>query len=129
MDTKYLNITELTGRILIGLLFVMAGFTKISGFEGTAGWMASMGLPMASFLLVLTIILEIGGGIALMIGYKTKTVAFLLTGFTILATLIFHSDFTVAGQDMLFMKNIMIIGGLLHITGLGAGKISLDNRK
>ena len=120
------GVATLLGRLFMGGVFAFAGFGKIMAFEGTAGWMASAGLPFASFLLVLTIILELGGGIALVVGYKVEMFAFLLAGFTVLATLIFHTDFSVAGTDLLFMKNIMIVGGLLAFSAFGAGDISVD---
>lgn len=119
---------EVIGRTLIGGLFAYAGFGKILGFAGTAGWMASAGLPFAQFLLVLTIILELIGGIMLIVGYKTKIVSYLLAGFVVLATAIFHTDFTVQNQTLLFNKNIMIIGGLLILASRKPGKISLDRK-
>ncbi|MCA9460043.1 MAG: DoxX family protein [Nanoarchaeota archaeon] len=124
--TIYENFSTLLGRVLIGGLFAFAGFGKISGFEGTAGWMASAGLPFASFLLILTIILELGGGIALILGYKTKLIAFLLAGFTLLATLLFHNNLSDMNQMLFFTKNLMIVGGLLAFSSFGSGRISLD---
>lgn len=107
----------------------MAGVGKITGFAGTAGYMESMGVPLVTIALILTIILEVAGWAALIAGYKTKLVAFLLAWFTILATLIFHTDFSADGQQMLFMKNLMIIGWLLMVSVLGWGKCSMDNYK
>lgn len=119
----YQNIAPALGRVLIAGLFIMAGFGKLTGFEGTAGFMASVGLPAVSFLLVLVIILQLAGGISLLLGYKTKLMAFLFAGFVILANVFFHLG---ADQEMFFMKNLMIIGGLLIISTQGTGKYSLD---
>lgn len=113
-NKTYNNIAELVGRILIGSLFALAGANKILGFSGTAGWMASMGLPLAEVLLVLTIILELVGGVMLVLGIKVREVSFLLAGFVILATAIFHtSNLSEQTNMLLFTKNLMILGGLL----------------
>lgn len=114
-NKTYNDVADLIGRILIGGFFAYAGFGKILGFSGTAGWMASVGFPMAEFFLVLTIILELVGGIMLMLGIKVKEIAFLLTGFVILASIIFHSPFD-PDQKLYFTKNMMIVGGLLILS-------------
>ena len=105
---------------LVGLLFLVAGYTKIGGFDYVAGWMASMGLPAASFLLVLTIALEIVAGLMLIVGIKTRWAALALIAFTIPTTLIFHAFWNVdaaqfADQQTAFLKNLAIIGALLMI--------------
>jgi putative oxidoreductase len=115
------------GRILLALMFVVAGLNKISGYSGMQGYMESMGVPGA--LLPLVIALEVLGGVVLMLGWHTRLAAFLLAGFTILATLIFHSNIGDQTQMLFFMKNLAIVGGLLLVVSLGAGPYSIDNRQ
>jgi len=120
------KIIELAGRVLLGHIFLLAGINKISGYEGTAGYMEAMGVPGA--LLPLVIILEIAGGLALIIGFRTKWVALALAGFTVLAAVLFHADFSDQMQMILFMKNWAITGGLLMVYVYGAGELSLDRK-
>jgi len=115
------------GRILLALMFVLAGLNKISGYSGMQGYMDSMGVPGA--LLPLVIALEVVGGLVLMLGWHTRLTAFLLAGFTILATLIFHSNLGDQTQMLFFMKNLSIAGGLLLVVSHGAGPYSIDNRQ
>jgi len=120
----------LAGRTLLALMFVLAGINKIGGFAGTAGWMASKGLPASEALLVLTIIVEIGAGLMLITGWKARWGAAALFGFTALASLIFHPFWAVpaAQQQMemiLFMKNLAVMGGMLYIMACGPGPYSL----
>lgn len=120
---KYLPVT---GRILLALIFVMGGLGKLgAGYAGTQGYMDAMGVP--GILLPLVILLEIGGGIALIIGWKTRIASLLLAGFTIIAALIFHHDFANQVAMIMFMKNLAISGGLLILASHGAGAYSLDN--
>ncbi len=125
------NSAALVGRILLAILFIMSGFGKITGYDGTAAYMASKGLPMVGVLLPLTILTELGGGILLAIGYKARWAALALAGFTILAALIFHNFWAVEAaqkmaQQINFMKNVAITGGLLVVFAFGAGRYSLD---
>jgi len=120
------NSSDLAGRILIAALFLVTGFGKITGYAGTQAYMASQGVPGA--LLPLVIALEVGGGLAIVAGYRTRIVAFLLAGFSILAALIFHpwADPT---QHLMLMKNLAIAGGFLFLVARGAGEWSLDARR
>lgn len=118
------NYANLAGRILISVMFLMAGISKISGYAGTQGYMDAMGVP--SILLPLVIITEIVGAIAIIIGYKTRLVAFLLAGFTIISALLFHFDFADQVQSIMFMKNFAIAGGFLFLVANGAGYYSVD---
>lgn len=121
------KVIELVGRVLLGHIFVMAGLSKIgAGYEGTAGYMDSMGVPGA--LLPLVIILEIVGGLMVIVGFKVKWAAYALAAFTVVAALIFHSNFADQMQVILFMKNISITGGLLLLSVYGSGALSLDNK-
>lgn len=115
------------GRILLALMFLLAGFNKISGYSGTQAFMDSMGVP--GMLLPLVILLEVLGGLALILGWQTRLTAFLLAGFTIVATLIFHSNLGDNTQMLFFMKNLAIVGGLLLVVSNGAGPYSIDNRQ
>ena len=115
------------GRTLLALMFLFAGFSKISGYAGTQGYMESMGVPGA--LLPLVILLEVLGGLTLILGWYTRITAFLLAGFTIVATLIFHSNLGDQTQMLFFLKNLAITGGLLMVALHGAGPWSIDNAR
>ncbi len=119
--------TNLTGRILLALIFLMAGLNKIGGYAGTQGYMESHGVPGA--LLPLVILVEVGGALALIVGWQTRIAAWALAGFTLLAGLLFHNDFGNQMQLIMFMKNLAITGGLLVVAANGAGAFSLDARR
>lgn len=119
--------TQLTGRILISSIFIMAGINKINGYAGTQGYMESMGVPGA--LLPLVILLELGGGLALLLGWQTRLAAFLLAGFTVLSAMIFHANFGDQMQSILFMKNLAMAGGLLFVVAGGRHVWSIDARR
>lgn len=121
---KFNNTVLLIARILMPILFIVAGWGKITNYTGTAGYMSSMGVP--SFLLPLTILLEFGGGLAILFGFLTRTTAIITAVFTVLTALIFHTDFTVAVNQMMFMKNLTIAGGFLALFVAGPGAISID---
>lgn len=114
------------GRLFIAAIFVMSGFGKIMGYAGTQGYMESMGVPGA--LLPLVIILELFGGLAIIAGWQTRIVAFLLAGFTLLSAFLFHADFGDQMQQISFMKNLAITGGFLFLVANGPGALALDNR-
>lgn len=121
---KYIN---LAGRILLAHIFLLAGINKISGYAGTQGYMEAMGVP--GMLLPLVILLEIGGAVALIIGWQTRWAAYALAAFSIAAALIFHSNFAEQMQSILFMKNLAMAGGLLILAVHGAGGFSLDRNR
>ena len=120
------KVIELAGRLLLGHIFLLAGINKISAYQGTSGYMEAMGVP--GMLLPLVIILETGGGLALIIGLWTRWAALALAGFTVIAAILFHADFTDQTQMILFMKNWAITGGLLLVYVYGAGQISMDRK-
>jgi putative oxidoreductase len=124
--TTFTTWAELAARVSLALLFIVAGLGKIGGYEGVAGYMASMGVPGS--LLPLVIALEIAGGIAIAVGFRTRLVAFLLAGFSLLSGLIFHSPLDPAEQTQ-FLKNLAIAGGFLLLVAHGAGHYSLDARR
>jgi putative oxidoreductase len=123
----------LVGRLLLAAMFVYAGFGKIGGFEGTAGYIASKGLPMAPVLAAGTIALEIIAGVMLAIGWKARWAAIALAAFTVLASVIFHAFWEFPPeqfrtQQLFFLKNMATTGGLLMVAALGAGRWSVDRR-
>ncbi len=117
---------SLLGRILLAAIFILAGVQKITGYADTAGWMGSMGVPGA--LLPLVIILEIGGGLAVLLGFMSRWAALALAAFTLLAALLFHFNFADQIQSIMFMKNLAIAGGLLllYVYGPGAYAVRRD---
>ena len=117
---------ELGGRVFLAAMFLLSGLGKLSAYTATAGYMASQGVP--GWLLPLVIATEIGGGLAIALGWKTRIAAFLLAGFTLIAALIFHSHFADQNQMIHFWKNVAIAGGFLQLVVHGAGPLSLDQR-
>ncbi|MDE3021679.1 MAG: DoxX family protein [Pseudomonadota bacterium] len=107
-------------RILVSQLFIISGIFKITGYITTQTYMLHMGVP--GFLLPFVILTEIGGGLALLLGYHERIAAFLLAGFSVIAALIFHHDFSNQMQLINFMKNLAIAGGLLFIVEYGGKK-------
>ncbi|MDP3940241.1 MAG: DoxX family protein [Deltaproteobacteria bacterium] len=124
---------SLIGRILLSLIFVLAGFGKIGDWSATADYMASRGMPAIPFFLTMTILVETVGGLSLLLGYRTKAAALALFLFLVPATLLFHNFWTYPEelqkiQMIMFLKNLAIMGGLLTIAAAGPGPISLDAR-
>ncbi len=131
MNPQMQNAALLSGRILLALLFIVSGGGKITSFSGTAGYMASAGLPVANVLLVLTIAVELGGGLLLVLGWKTRWAAAALFLFLIPATLVFHAFWAApaaqaAMQQIHFMKNLAIMGGMLLLAACGPGAWALE---
>jgi putative oxidoreductase len=117
------NAGALSGRILLGLMFVSAGVDKIGGYAGTQGYMESMGVPGG--VLPLVIALEIGAGLAVMLGILARISALALAGFTLVAAVVFHADFADQMQSILFWKNVAIAGGFLMVAAHGPGTWTL----
>lgn len=123
----------LVGRILLALLFLMSGIGKIGGFAGTAGYMASKGLPMVEVLLAITIVIELGAALMLILGYKARLGAAALLLWMIPVTFIFHNYWAMPAdqqmiQQIMFMKNLGLMGGMLYIMAFGSGPMSLDKK-
>jgi putative oxidoreductase len=121
----------LAGRILIALIFVLSGFGKVMGFEGTVGYIASKGLPLPQLAAIGAIIIELGGGFMLVFGWRARWAAAALLVFTAFAALIFHNFWAVPpdqaqNQMIHFMKNISMMGGLLYVLVHGSGPLSLS---
>lgn len=127
------NALTLLGRILIAALFVPAGLGKIASFEGTAGYIASVGLPLPQAGAVIAILVELGLGLLLLVGLRSRLAALVIAVFTVVAGVIFHNFWAAPADQMLmqqisFMKNLSIAGGLLFIAAFGPGAWSLDAR-
>lgn len=123
----------LAGRILIALIFLVSGLNKIGGFGGVAGYMADKGVPFAEVALVITIIIEVGGALMLIFGWKAHWAAAAIFLWMIPVTLIFHNFWAVdtaqyQNQFNHFMKNVSMMGGLLYVMAFGAGPFSVDRR-
>ena len=115
------------GRLLIGLPFAMSGLGKLAATGPTKQMIAAAGLPFPALALAVAIVVELGGGLALVAGYRTRFVAAVLAVFSIAAALSFHTNFADQNQMIHFLKNVMITGGLLQIIAFGAGALSVDN--
>ncbi|MGH8508348.1 MAG: DoxX family protein [Gammaproteobacteria bacterium] len=121
----------LVGRIFLALIFIGSGFSKISGFPDTAASMAAKGMPMVEVLLIIAILIELGGGLLLAVGYKARWAALAIFLFLIPATLIFHAFWAVEPELVKmhliqFQKNLAIMGGMLYVVFNGPGRLSLD---
>ena len=123
-NTTLTNTMEAAGRLLLAVLFLLAGLSKLGAYSATAAYMASAGLPGA--LLPLVIATEVLGSLAIILGWKTRIVATLLAGFTLLTALTFHTNFADQTQMIMFLKNVSITGGFLLLIANGAGRYSLD---
>ena len=121
-----INILDLLGRIFISLIFLLSGFSKMGNYEGTVGWMESLSMP--GIFLIPAIALEIIAPIFIVIGYKVKISAALLSLFCIATAVIFHNDFSNQMQFISFMKNIGLAGGFLFLVINGAKDFSLDKK-
>ena len=134
MISSLINPFTLLGRILLAALFIPAGISKISGFAGTAGYIASKGLPLPEVGVVIAIAVEVLAGLALLFGFGTRFAALALALFTLAATFIFHNYWTMPAdqammQQLMFMKNIAVVGGLLVLAAHGAGRFSVDAKR
>ncbi|MCK4864550.1 MAG: DoxX family protein [Gammaproteobacteria bacterium] len=119
--------SSVIARLLLAHIFILAGMNKIMGYAGTQGYMESMGVP--GILLPLVILVEVGAGLAVLVGWQTRWAAYALAGFTVVSAVIFHSNLGDQTQMIMFMKNFAIAGGLLLLADHGAGAFSLDKRK
>lgn len=131
MNPNVTHSAALVGRILLALIFITSGFGKLTGFDGTVGYIASKGLPLPQLGAILAIVVELGGGLLLAIGFKARWAALAIAIFTLAAGFLFH-DFWNAdaaakmGQSINFWKNISIAGGMLMVFAFGPGRYSVD---
>ncbi|MFQ5751425.1 MAG: DoxX family protein [bacterium] len=119
----------LLSRLLISMIFIMSGLGKIFDPASSMGYMKSVGMPAVGFFLIMAVILEVAGGISVLIGYKAKWGAMALIVFLIPVTLIFHTNFSNQIQMIMFMKNLAILGALIGLAINGPGAMSLDTRE
>ncbi|MGO4391060.1 DoxX family protein [Variovorax sp. M-6] len=123
----------LLGRVLLALLFIPAGFAKLTGFAGTAGYIASVGLPLPQLGAAIAIVVELGLGVLLLVGFKTRLSAVVIALFTVAAAIFFHNYWALPAEkayvnQLMFFKNIAIAGGLFAIAAFGAGRFSIDKK-
>ena len=133
MNTTTQNTAALVGRILLAVMFITSGFGKITGFDGTVGYIASKGLPLPQVGAIIAIACELGGGLLLAFGFKARWAGLVLAIFTLAAGVLFH-DFWNAdaaakmGQTINFWKNVSIAGGMLMVFAFGPGAYSVDRK-
>jgi putative oxidoreductase len=126
--TKYNDALALIGRILIAALFLPSGLSKLADPAATQAYITAMGLPAPAIICYGAMIVEVVGSILLIVGFQTRTAAYGLAIFTLLAAFLFHTNFADQNQMINFFKNLAIIGGLVYVGVLGAGALSLDRR-
>jgi putative oxidoreductase len=118
----------LIGRILIATIFIMGGIGKLAAPGATQGYIAAMGLPAPLLAYIVALAIELGGGVLLLVGYRTKIVAAVLAGFCVVTALVFHHALGDQNQMIHFLKNLAMAGGLLQIVAFGPGRIGWDSR-
>jgi len=123
--TRYL---PFVGRLLIGLPFAMSGFGKLAAYGPTVAKISAVGLPVPPLAFTVAVVVELGGGLLLIAGYRARVIAIALALFSLVTAALFHSNFADQNQMIHFLKNVMLAGGLLQIAAFGAGAISIDNR-
>jgi putative oxidoreductase len=117
------------GRVLLAALFLISGLSKLGAAAATTAYIASAGLPFPVLTYTITLVVEIGAGLLLLIGWRARPAAAVLALFTVAAAILFHSNFADQNQAIHFLKNIAIGGGLFQVTAVGAGRFSLDARR
>jgi putative oxidoreductase len=122
------NYLPFAGRLLIGLPFAMSGLSKLGAYAATTTLIGAVGLPFPPLAFAVAVAVELGGGLLLIAGYQTRTVALALAVFSIATAVSFHSNLADQNQMIHFLKNVMMAGGLLQIAAFGAGALSIDNR-
>lgn len=134
MNSTLQNAFSLIGRLLLALLFLPAGISKLTGYAGTVGYINSVGMPLPEIGAAVAIAVEIGGSLALIFGFGTRVAAVVLAGFTLVASFYFHNFWALPAeqafmQQLMFFKNVAVVGGLLTLAAWGAGAWSLDARR
>jgi putative oxidoreductase len=122
------KVVPLLGRVLIGVPFLMSGLGKLSAYAGTVGYISAVGLPAPSLAYILAVLIEVGGSLMLISGYRVRPVSLVMAVFSLATAVFFHRNFGDQNQMIHFLKNVMIAGGLLQISSFGAGAWSLDAR-
>jgi putative oxidoreductase len=117
---------NVAARLLMSLIFILSGWSKLTGYSGTQGYFASIGLPFPALVTPLVILIELGGGLALLLGFKARWAAAILALFSVASAFIAHTNFSDANQMNNFMKNMAMAGGYLMFVIYGAGAPSID---
>jgi putative oxidoreductase len=117
------------GRVLLAALFLVSGLSKLGAAAATTAYIASAGLPLPGVVYALTLVVEIGAGLLLLIGFQARAAAAVLALFAVAAAFLFHNNFADQNQAVHFLKNFAIAGGLLQVAAMGAGRFSLDARR
>ena len=123
------TLVPLVGRGMISAIFLLSGLSKIAAPAMTIGYIQSVGLPMPSVAFGLSVFVELAGGLALLLGYRTRAIAAVLALFSLVTAAVFHNALGDQNQFIHFFKNIAMAGGLLHVVAFGGGRISLDARR
>ena len=124
--TRYL---PFLGRLLIGAIFMLSGFGKLTSYATTTGYIVHAGLPFPPLAFAVAVIVEMGFGFLLLIGFQARVVALVLAVWCLVTAIFFHNNFADQNQMIHFLKNLMIAGGLLQIVHFGAGAVSVDARR
>lgn len=122
-------LAALLGRILIAAVFLWSGYGKVTDFAGNVGYATSVNMPLPQVGVAIGAVIELLGSTLLILGYQTRLIALIMTGFAIATALFFHRDFSQFEQAINFMKNLSIAGGLLQIVAFGGGRYSIDARR
>lgn len=128
-DSGYGSVLILLGRILLSIMFILAGFGKLTAIGGTAGYFGSLGLPLPNVTAVVVGLVELLGGLAVLVGFQTRIAALVLAVFTLAATAVAHLNFADQMQVLLLQKNLCITGGFLVLAAVGAGALSIDAKR
>jgi putative oxidoreductase len=121
--------TILVGRILLAVIFLISGFGKLTAIAGTAAYFGSLGLPLPTVTAVVVGLIELLGGLAILVGFQTRIAAWVLAVFTVATALVAHTGWADQMQMINFMKNLAIAGGFLVLASSGAGAYSVDARR
>lgn len=123
------NLLAAVGRLFIALIFIVSGLGKIAAPGATQDYIAAVGLPLPMISYLLAVIVEVGGGIAILVGFQVRITGLVLAVFTLATAVLFHNDLADQNQMIHFLKNVAIAGGLLQVAAFGAGALSLDERR
>jgi putative oxidoreductase len=123
------NVVLLLARVLLAIIFIMSGFGKLADITGTASYFAGYNLPVPTAAAVIVGLIELLGGLAILVGFKTRIAAWVLAIFSVATALVAHTDFSDQMQMINFLKNLGIAGGFLALSVEGAGSISVDGRR
>jgi putative oxidoreductase len=126
--SKQVDTIALVGRILLAMLFLMSGLSKLAAPSAIIGYIQAVGLPAPTLAFLAAVVIEVIGSLLLIGGFRTRSAAVVLAFFTLLTAAFFHNNFADQNQMIHFMKNVSIIGGLLQVAAFGAGRFSLDHR-